>query len=79
MCIRDRLTIHVKADQSGIGLVKIQKNNQAEENITDSYQNGYSIEDNGTYKVVVLTKSGKTAVSYTHLWKNRSFKNSIIC
>lgn len=68
--MKDKLTIHVKADQSGIGLVKIQKNNQAEENITDSYQNGYSIEDNGTYKVVVVTKSGKTAsatITYTKL------------
>ena len=50
--------------------MKIQKNNQADENITDSYQNGYSIEDNGTYKVVVVTKSGKTAsatITYTKL------------
>ncbi len=61
--MKDLLNIEVKADQSGISLVKIQKDNGDEENITESYTKGYSIEANGTYKVIAVMKSGKTVSS----------------
>lgn len=68
--LKDLLTINIKPDQSGIALVKIQRDGGKEELITDSFQNGYSVEANGTYTVTAVMKSGKTVsqkITYTKL------------
>lgn len=53
--------------------VSIQKNANEEEDITSSYENGYSIKENGTYTITIETAAGATlskSISYANIGRS---------
>ena len=57
---KDTVTIDAVAGVSGIAKVMVSKDNGAAEDITESYQSGYEVKENGTYTFTVTNGMGVT-------------------
>lgn len=67
---KDIVTIEAAAGVSGIAKVTVSKDNGTAEDITESYQSGYEVKENGTYTFAVTNGAGVTAtdrITYTNI------------
>ena len=66
----DTVTITPQTGVSGIASVTVSKDGGTDEDITESYQSGYKVEENGTYTFTVANGAGVTAtdrITYTNI------------
>lgn len=67
---RDVVNISVSAGDSALGAVLVKKDNGEYIDITQSYENGYTVTENGTYTFKINTASGEsatTSITYTKI------------